>query len=376
MIRVIAVDDEQPALRGVAKVLEQVEDVQVAGLFDKPVACLEYALTVQEPIDLVLIDMDMPTMHGLELAGRLRECRPDMHIAFLTAYEEFAKDAFDVEALDYLLKPVMKDDIVRTIERVRKRGGRETAADAPPERGIAVHRMGPFSVMSETGVPIRFRNSKGKELLAYLHQHRGKPVSKSHIMEELWHGRDVERTLVNLHTTVYQLRKDLEACGIPDPIQQSKTAGGSYCLNWPVGFDDVVAFETEVERFRQSLSVVHALRAVQLYGGGYLTGSGYGWAAPMQAQLELSYAMMLEAIVNTYVRQQRYDIAMNPMRKWAELLPFSVRLHAKMIALLLLMNREEDAKDYHGLVREMLDPEDDLSELDWDRVSADPKASF
>jgi two-component SAPR family response regulator len=347
-------------------------------LFDKSPAFLEYILTEPEPIDLVLLDMEMPALHGLELARRLREFRPEVHIAFLTAHEEFAKGAFDVEALDYLLKPVMNEDLSRMISRFVKRSGRDESRENQnqPERGIAVHSFGPFTVTTDMGAQVRFRNSKGKELLAYLHHHRGKPVSKAQIMEEIWYGRDVERTQVNLHSTVYQLRKDLEVCGLSDIIEQSKIAGGSYRLIWSPSFDDVVAYDNEVKLYKQTLSLTHALRAMQYYGGGFLSGSGYGWAAPREAELELTYTEILEAIVNTYVRQQRYEIALNPMRKWAELLPLNGRIHAKVIALLLLMNRNADAKGYHELVREMLDRPEDLAEIDYDRLSADPSLLF
>lgn len=375
MIRIIAVDDEWPALRGIAKVLEQFEEVHIAGLFDKPTACLEYVLTAQEPIDLVLLDMDMPTMHGLELAKRLRECRPEIHLAFLTAYEEFAKHAFDVEALDYLLKPIMKEDMARTIGRFLKRSGRETEPLRQPEPGISVRSLGSFTVLANSGNPIRFRNSKAKELLAYLHHHQGKPVGKAQIMDDIWYGRDAQRTQVNLHTTIYQLRKDLQAGGISDPVTQSKLAGGSYSLHWSLSFDDVVAYEEEVRRFKRTSSLTHALRALQLYGGGYLSESGYVWAGPRQAELELGYTELLEAVVNIYVRQQRYDIALNPMRKWAELLPLSTRLHAKMIALLALMNREADARSYCSLIRELLEQED-VAEIDYDSITADPSRYF
>lgn len=376
MIRIIAVDDEWPALRGVGKVLEQFEHVHIVGLFDKPVACLEYALTAQEPIDLVLLDMDMPKMHGLELARRLRECRPEIQIAFLTAYEEFAKDAFEVEALDYLLKPVMKEDLARTIGRFLKRNGHDAVQVNRPERGIAVHRFGPFSVQTHSGDAVHFRNSKSKELLAYLHRHQGKPVGKAQIMEDLWYGRDAQRTVINLHTTVYQLRKDLEACGLANPIVQSKLAGGSYSLHWTVTFDDVAAYEEEVRLFKRTSSLTHALKAMQLYGGGYLSGSGYVWAAPRQAELELGHTELLEAVVDIYVRQQRYDIALNPMRKWAELVPLNGRLHAKMIALLLLMGRESDARSYHKLAQELLDRAEDASEIEYGRIAAEPSRLF
>ncbi len=376
MIRVIAVDDELPALKRVGQLLESFGEVQVCGLFDKPQALLEYALTATEPIDLALLDMDMPGIHGLELARRLRDVRPEMQITFLTAHEEYARDAFEVEALDYLLKPIMAEDMARTIGRYVKRNDRHRKAEELPERGVAVRSFGPFHVTAENGQPIRFRNSKSRELLAYLHSHRGRSVSKTQIMDALWYGRDWERTQANLHTTVYQLRKDLESCGLKNVIEQTKTAGNSYCLRWPVAFDDVAAYKEELQMFRKTASLTHLMRAVQLFGDGYLAGSGYDWATPWQIELELGFIELLEAMVDTYVKQQRYEIALSPMQRWSQLLPFSGRLHAKMIALLLLMDREEDARDYHELALVLLDQADELAELDYGRISSDPARYF
>ncbi|MDF2722132.1 MAG: response regulator receiver and domain protein [Paenibacillus sp.] len=376
MIRIVAADDELPALRRIGKLLESSGEVDVCGLFDRAPALLEHLLIDPAPVDLALLDMDMPVMHGLELARRIRACRPEIHIAFLTAHEEFARDAFEVEALDYLLKPVMQEDVSRMIARLMKRIGRDDRTEGVPERGIAVRSFGPFTVTNAAGEQLRFRNSKGKELLAYLHHQMGKPVSKVQIMEELWYGRDLERAQATLYSTVYQLRKDLEAGGLVAAIEQSKQAEGSYWLNWSTAFDDVVAYENEIRQFQRSSSLKHALKAVQLYGAGYLSGSGYSWAAPRKAELELSCAELLEAIVNAYAKQQRYDIALGPMRKWAELVPLNGRLHAKMIALLLLLNREADAQAYYGLAHELLEDTEELAELDYARLCANPTLLF
>ncbi|MDF2718521.1 MAG: response regulator receiver and domain protein [Paenibacillus sp.] len=376
MIRVVAVDDELPALRRVGKLLQTFEKVTVGGLFGSAHDLLEHVLTVPEPIDLALLDMEMPTLHGLELARRLRDVRPEIHIAFLTAYEEFARDAFDVEAIDYLLKPITQQDLERTISRFLKRSSRPVADEMSSEQGMRVRCFGPFAVTTDKGELVRFRNSKSLELLAYLHHHRGKPVGKSLILDEIWYGRDVDRTQVNLHSTVYQLRKDLEACGIQGVVEQTKTAGGSYCLRWSVAFDDVVAFEEEYSLYKRTSSLTHVMRAIQLYGDGYLAGSGYDWAAPRQVELELCYAELLEAMINVYVRQQRYEIALSPMQKWVRLLPFEAGLHAKMIALLLLMNREADALSYYKLAQDLFEQAGEPVDFDFTRLSADPYSIF
>ncbi|MCD9025290.1 response regulator [Cohnella silvisoli] len=375
MIHVIAVDDELPALNRVGKMLETLDGIHVSGLFEKAKTFLEHVLTTPEQIDLVLLDMEMPGFHGLELARRLRAFRPEIHFAFLTAHEEYARDAFDVEALDYLLKPIMKEDLERMISRFMKRSNRLNVDVAIPERGVAVRSFGPFAVTTDKGEQIRFRNSKGRELLAYLHHHRGKSVGKAQILDDIWYGRDVERTQVTLHSTVYQLRKDLEVFGLQEIVELSKTAGGSYRVHWSAAFDDVAEYEREYELYKRTSSLMHVLRAVQLYGDGYLAGSGYGWAAPRQTELEFSYAELLEAMVDAYARQQRYEIALGPMQKWAQLLPLDLRLHSKMIALLLLMNREADAGEYHELAIELLDHAD-RSKLDFSLLSANPTSLF
>ncbi|MCC3375453.1 response regulator [Cohnella sp. REN36] len=378
MIHIAAVDDEWPALKRVGKLLETMEGVQVSGLFGSAREMLEHALTKADALDLVLLDVEMPGMQGLELARRLRAVRPEIQVVFITAYAEFARDAFEVEAMDYLLKPVTAEDLEKTLARYARRFGRETSMPdrEPSEPGLSVRSFGPFDVVSPLGSSVRFRNSKSRELLAYLHHHRGRTIGKSQILEDLWHGGDIERTQATLHSTVYQLRKDLEACGIDYAIEQARTAGGSYSLRWTVTRDDVTAFRTEYEIFQRTSSLTNVIRAIQLYGDGYLAGSGYAWAAPRQAELELIFIELLEAMANAYVRQQRYEIALNPLQKWAELLPLSGRLHAKMIALLLLTGKEKDARAYHELALELADRPEESELLDFDRLAAHPASWF
>jgi two-component system, LytTR family, response regulator len=377
MIRVIAVDDELPALRRVGKLLQAFDGVEALGLFDSAKKVLEFALTSQEPFHLALLDMEMPGIHGLELARRLKAIRPEVHIVFVTAYEEFARDAFDVEALDYLLKPITEEHVARMLSRCDKRRSSDDPFVIAEERSLTVRSFGPFAVLAGKEVPMRFRNSKSRELLAFLHHHRGRPVGKAQIMEELWPGADTERSQVTLHSTVYQLRRDLEAYGLHHVVEQAKTAGGSYCLRWPGTIDDdVVEFETAYDEFKRTASLTPVLRAIQLYGDGYLSGSGYGWAAPRQAELEMNYTELLEAMIDAYVRQGRYDIAFGPMQKGVQLLPLDERLHARMIALLLLMKREADAKRYHALISDLLEDSEEPSVLDFSRLAANPASFF
>src|SRR4029453_7193611 len=113
MIRAVIVDDEAPARDRLRQMLapETVSVVGEAGDGAEAVACIDEL----QP-DLVFLDIQMPALTGLEVASRLHAPRP--RIVFCTAYDHFAIEAFELHAVDYLLKPVNRDRLERTVNRI------------------------------------------------------------------------------------------------------------------------------------------------------------------------------------------------------------------------------------------------------------------
>ncbi|MFT4095406.1 MAG: LytTR family DNA-binding domain-containing protein [Niabella sp.] len=99
-LKAIAIDDEPLALEIIKQYCSQIEDITLVQVFDNAVNGLAY-INVQKP-DLLFIDIDMPDINGIDLINSI-ETRP--MIIFTTAYKEFALDGFELEAIDYLLKP-------------------------------------------------------------------------------------------------------------------------------------------------------------------------------------------------------------------------------------------------------------------------------
>jgi len=138
-IRALVVDDEAPARRKLVRLLGQAEDVEVAGEAANGAEAVR-AIRERRP-DVAFLDVRMP---GLDGFGVVREVGSDAVpcIVFVTAYDDHAVQAFEVQALDYLLKPVAPSRFQAALERVREALARGRTADlaARLERALASAR--------------------------------------------------------------------------------------------------------------------------------------------------------------------------------------------------------------------------------------------
>lgn len=124
MIRTVVVDDEPLARARLRSFLGAIDDVELVGEASNGIEALR-VVQEAEP-DLLLLDVQMPGMGGFELLGALK--RPP-HVIFATAYDEYAIRAFEVEAVDYLLKPVSQARVAEAVARVRTRIEQGTSPD-------------------------------------------------------------------------------------------------------------------------------------------------------------------------------------------------------------------------------------------------------
>jgi two-component system LytT family response regulator len=116
MIRVLLVDDEQPARDHLRELLSAHPDLEIAGEAEDGQQAIE-SIAGCRP-DLVFLDIQMPGSSGLDVAASLPPPRP--RIVFCTAFDRYAVDAFEVQAMDYLLKPVNRVRLARALDRVRQ----------------------------------------------------------------------------------------------------------------------------------------------------------------------------------------------------------------------------------------------------------------
>ena len=112
-MKVMIVDDELPARERLKSLLAELPDTEVAGEAGNGKEALE--LWDKTPVDVVLLDIRMPVMEGLETARHLSTLEHPPAVIFTTAYNEFAVEAFDTHAIAYLLKPVRAEKLAAAL---------------------------------------------------------------------------------------------------------------------------------------------------------------------------------------------------------------------------------------------------------------------
>ncbi len=156
MIRALLVDDEALARERLRRLLGESPDVEIVGEAADGSEAMERIVALAPSV--VFLDIQMPGCTGLDVAASLTDPRP--HIVFCTAYDQYAIDAFELHAVDYLLKPITRARLAQALDRVR--GGA-----APPSFDAALQAAAPVKrFLGRKGS--RFRVVPATEVLAFV----------------------------------------------------------------------------------------------------------------------------------------------------------------------------------------------------------------
>ncbi len=136
-VRVMLVDDEQSALDTMSYLLRDYPEVEIAFASTDAIEALKALEDTQ--VDALFLDIEMPVVSGVDFCERVKEAHPEIAIVFTTAYEHYAVRAFQLGAIDYLLKPVTRSALKRTMGRIKDQYDLRNPAPAPqPEESEVV----------------------------------------------------------------------------------------------------------------------------------------------------------------------------------------------------------------------------------------------
>lgn len=116
-IRAIIVDDEEPAREEIKNALQNFPEIKVVGMFDDAISAFNFISN--NVVDVIFLDINMPGVSGIKFVSQSKEIENFPYVVFVTAYTEYAINAFDIGALDYILKPVDEARLAKTVIKLR-----------------------------------------------------------------------------------------------------------------------------------------------------------------------------------------------------------------------------------------------------------------
>lgn len=204
-MKIICVDDEKLVLENFALKTKDMLEVDGLEVFEDPNKALDWVENNQ--IDVAFLDIEMPQMDGIELAKRLKQIDENIRVIYMTAYEQYALDAFRVDAIGYILKPYDKEDINHELQKAIR-------MKAKPKKKVKIQTMPSFSVLVD-GEALRFDRAKPEELLALLVDRAEIGVTAGDAIACLWPERMADESTQTLYrVTFHRLMEILKKAGV------------------------------------------------------------------------------------------------------------------------------------------------------------------
>jgi two-component SAPR family response regulator len=328
LLKAVVVDDEWYSLEEIAELVEKTGFLTVAKKYTNPLLMLDEADAVAPHV--AFIDIEMPGINGIALAEQLVQILPSLHVVFITAYSRYAVDAFELNALDYILKPIHEDRFSKMAERLRH----SLESDLPQDHRVKINCFGRLEVLLG-GLPVKWQRSSAEELFAFLIIHHGHFVHKDMIIENLWPDTTQKKALQLLQTSIYKIRSVFSDLGDQFALEY---AGNRYRLYMPGAECDYFAVTATMNDFRKdnpsSFSAVEA--ATALYKKGLFAEQGYLWSPENDEKLRNRLMWMLSQIADSYQAGGEPSKLIGTLQRLIEFMPYDERLN-----LLLLKTMEQ-----------------------------------
>jgi len=351
MFRILLVDDEENSLNMLENQLSIVHDILIVGKFTDPLLALSFV--EKEQIDLAFLDIDMPVLDGLQLAEKLLQINEHIQIVFVTAYSIYAVKAFELYALDYLLKPVQHQRLTKTLERLSSKKLKSQSSNQ-----LSIKCFGSFDVyLNENKMKtINWKTYKAKELFAYLAMHKDTAFDSDHLINILWPNDNEEKSKINLYTCISFLRKTFKNEGFNHVIHKSKRG---YMFNHDCVFYDLDEFNQIVDSVREvtATTIPKIERMIKLYSGHFLEREGYLWAQNLQESIRRKFQRLLRETKEFYVKCGEFEKAILYLEPLIQFDPDNEQNYLDMMKLFVTTGKRVEAIKVFQEYRQYLNKE-------------------
>ncbi|MBS3680748.1 response regulator [Ornithinibacillus massiliensis] len=366
MIRAILVDDEELSLIPIIEKLKQYEEIEIVKTYTEPTQVLQDLKALS--FDVVFVDIEMKKMDGITLSKEILAIHSNVQIVFVTAHSEYAIQAFELNSIDYLLKPVTTKRLDNTIHRLKQHHLliSNQVVNQTHQNQLIVKCFGEL-VVYYNDHPVSFKTAKVKELFAFFITYRNTYIHRDVMIEKLWPNHDYKKSKIHLHTCLSHLRKMLEQL---DPTGDINFKDQHYCLRIQLKSCDAYELYDVVDNLGRvdESNITKLEKAVHLYQEPYLELNGYEWAYEKTQEYHHIIMQLLNEIIQ-YYEEKDLTKALYYLQFQRKIEPYLDENIKKSMEILLKQNNRSEAIklyfDYCKLMAEELglDPSDSIKKV-------------
>jgi two-component system, LytTR family, response regulator len=352
MIRAIIVDDEWYNLEEISDLVKDTGKIEVVKKYQNPLEVLE-EISIIAP-DIAFLDIEMPEIDGLTLAENIMEKSPDTGIVFITSWNQYAVQAFDLNAVDYIMKPVRKERFQKMVDKIQIERNRQKPSESSV---LSIRCFGKLDTYIG-GLPVKWERAKAEELFAYLLMNHDSYIHKDIIIDNLWHDYEPQRALPILQTSIYRIRNIFSAVRNEMHINYS---GSKYCLSIQNADCDYFEVEQAIMRFNSEDKDTYLPvdKAFLIYDKGFLTQQGYIWSLERDEVLRKTFIKIFRKIIAKYLKEDNEFELSRYYKNLSLLLPYDEEINFTFLNLLKALRYDSEALNhYMWLIKTLLEEYD------------------
>lgn len=306
-MRVILLDNEPLMLKRLKKALDCFHCFKAIDVYTSPRKALMGIL--KEKPDVVFLEIDIAILSGLEIAEIAKEKLPKIQIIFTSVYSQFAIQAFELDATDYLIKPIRKERLLKTIDRIKQRCQKRLSVEEVSKQPYA--EVCCFNTINfkwsnkKSYIKVKWRTKKTQELFAYLIHNHGKSLRKDILVDIIWPHVEWNQGISLLYTAIYQIRKMLNSIEFNIEIKSSEN---TYTLILHDVKVDVHLWEKDIESLKElsAKTLIDYIKIIKRYKGNYLESLEYSWSKVEKERLRSLWFHYVKKVTDYLISQKRY----------------------------------------------------------------------
>lgn len=341
-MRIVIIDDEIHAINELKYFLKEYE-VNIVNTYQDAWDALE---NIKNDLpEIVFIDIDMPTMNGIELAIHIQTILQNILIIFVTAHSRYAIDAYKVHPIDYILKPINSLYFENTMDYVLKQYQLINSVNNGniKKNRRYIRTFGNFEVLNENQEIMKFTTKKTKTLLSYIICHVDKTIYRDEILTLFSSSNDNTITLNNYYVTLSRLRSSLSKFG----FKKSELFIKKNCAAY---FADGVCDLIDFIKFIKNNQVIHENNRVQAeywinqYHGEVFADIDEDWTNEMKYFIEVEMERLAIKLATMYKDMKQFNLCENVLIKLVDINNYSTQGYDALLDLYILINNNNKYK--------------------------------